>query len=265
MKVILVDDEVWMLKRFEAECEGIEEVSLVGRFTDGMEALEYVRRNPVEAAFLDIAMPDVDGITLAQEMKKHNPGMVIMYVSAHVNHMPAAFQSLTADYFICKPYRKADIKVAIDKAVLLSVRMQKRIYIRCFGRFTVQVDGKPVVIGGKAKEILALVVTRRGKEISNEEIYSTVWENRAYSHENMVVFHNALRRLRAALEKAGISELLISNYRAQMVNTGLFDCDYYRWRDKNGGKYEAFEGEFLSEYTWGEYILADLVRDGDGA
>ena len=39
-------------------------------------------------------------------------------------------------------------------------------------------NGVPIPLRGKAKEILALVASRCGKEISNEEIYSIIWEER---------------------------------------------------------------------------------------
>ena len=141
----------------------------------------------------------------------------------------------------------------------MAIRQHKEIYIQTFGRFIVKKDNIPVNLTGKAKEILALIVIKHGKEISNEEIYGIVWENRPYSNVNMTVFYNALRRLKTALNSAGIGDLLISTARGQMVNTDLFDCDYYAWKEQKMELRDRFEGEFLSEYTWGESILADIL------
>ena len=104
-------------------------------------------------------------------------------------------------------------------------------------------------------------MTRRGKEISNEEIYSTVWENRPYGNVEMTVYYNALRRLKQVLKEEHLEDLLISTKRGQLVNTALFDCDYYDWQDKNTGARDRFEGVFMSEYSWGEYILAGILND----
>ncbi|MBQ8994862.1 MAG: winged helix-turn-helix domain-containing protein [Oscillospiraceae bacterium] len=113
---------------------------------------------------------------------------------------------------------------------------------------------KPIALRGKAKEILALIVSRRGKEISNEEIYRTVWENRPYSNSNMTVYYNALRRLRDALEEFGIRDLLISTARGQMVDVSRFDCDYYDWLDgETSGEGVQLE-DLFSEYSWSEYL-----------
>ena len=80
----------------------------------------------------------------------------------------------------------------------------------------------------------------------------------------MGVFYNALRRLKQTLKKEGCEDLLISARRGQMINTALFDCDYYAWQDGNLKMSDRFNGEFMSEYSWGEVILASMSRE-DGA
>ena len=47
-------------------------------------------------------------------------------------------------------------------------------------------------------------MVKRGREISNEEIYSTIWESREYSNVHMKVYYNALKRQKDSLEKYGI-------------------------------------------------------------
>lgn len=87
-----------------------------------------------------------------------------------------------------------------------------------------------------------------------------MWEGRPYSNSKMTVYYNAMHRLKQALRKAGAEELIISTAHGQMANTELFDCDYYDWLDGRKDKGEAFEGEFMSEYSWGEYLLRDIVE-----
>lgn len=131
-----------------------------------------------------------------------------------------------------------------------------------FGRFNVLKNGIPVKLSGKTKEILALIASRCGREVSNEEIYSTVWENREYSNDNMKVYYNALSRLRRTLADVGASELLLSTTHGQMINTAICDCDYYEWKSNtSSGGGQLFEREFLSEYSWGEVILASLLNE----
>ena len=96
--------------------------------------------------------------------------------------------------------------------------------------------------------------------MSNEEIYNTIWEDREYSNEKMKVFHNALKRLRLALEAAELQDLLVSTSNGQMVNVSMFDCDYYNWKDGVTDDKSRFEEEFMSEYSWGEVLLAEILK-----
>lgn len=259
MKTIVVDDEQYMLKSFRRNCEGIDSICIEGEFMYPEDALQYAKENAVELAVLDISMPQMTGIELAGELRKIRPDILIVFISAYDNYLRES-NEIGADYYIVKPYKKETVRQMAQKMELLSKRLQKDIFIHTFGRFTITRSGKPVPLTGKSKEILALIVTRRGKEISNEEIYSTIWENRPYGNVEMKVYYNAVARLKKTLAEEGLSGLLISTTRGQIINTEMFDCDYYDWLDRREGK---FNGEFLTEYSWGEDILAEMM-DGLG-
>lgn len=263
MRAILVDDEPLMLKRFARLSQEIPDLHIVGQFESSQEALEYAEANPVELAFLDVAMPIMNGIELAKKLRENRKDILIVFVSAYDEYIWDS-NKVGGDYYIIKPYDRETLEMVMDRIRLIAQRQKKELYIQTFGRFVVFRNGKPVPLTGKAKEILALIVTRRGREISNEELFSIIWENRPYSNKNMSVFYNALRRLRDALRDEGLEDLLITTARGQVVNTSMFDCDYYAYLDKNMEVRDRFEGEFLSEYSWGEYILANLLNEGYG-
>ena len=260
MRAIIVDDESLMLRRFVRLSAQISDLHIIGQFESAEKALSFARENPFEVAFLDVAMPKMNGVELAKQLRLIRPDVLIVFVSAYDEYL-WDFNQIGGDYYILKPYSAETLEMTMARLRLLVQRQQKPLYIQTFGRFLVLKEGKPVPLSGKAKEILALVVTRRGKEISNEEIYSTLWENRPYGNVEMTVYYNALRRLKLMLKEAGLSDLLISTQRGQLINTALFDCDYYSWQDKNMTARDRFEGEFLPEYSWGEYILAGIFRE----
>lgn len=258
MRVIIVDDEERMRKSFRRLSEGIENFKIVGDFENSESALAFARDNRVDLAFLDIEMPEMTGLELATKLRALKPDMLIVFVTAFEEYIGEA-NHLGADYYILKPYKKETLQQVVSKMKILSSMQQKDIYIQTFGRFVVKKDGKAIKLTGKAKEILALVVTRRGKEISNEELYSTIWEGRPYGNIEMKVYYNAVKRLKRTLANYGISDLLLSTVRGQAANTDLFDCDYYAWQDGDLKANDRFEGEFMSEYSWGEYLLADII------
>lgn len=260
MRAIIVDDEPLMLKRFARLSADVADLNIIGQFESAQRAVAFAKEQPFEAAFLDVAMPITNGIELAKELREIHPDVLIVFVSAYDEYL-WDFNQIGGDYYIIKPYNQETLKMTMEKLRFLLQRQQKELFIQTFGRFLVLKNGKPLPLSGKAKEILALIVTRRGKEISNEEIYSTVWEDRPYGNVEMTVYYNALRRLKKVLKAEQLENLLISTQRGQLVNTDLFDCDYYAWQDKNMGKRDRFEGEFMSEYSWGEYILAGILNE----
>ena len=260
MRAIIVDDEPLMLRRFVRLSSDITDLNIVGQFESAQKALAFAENNPFEAAFLDVAMPIKNGVELAKDLRRIRPDLIIVFVSASDEYL-WDFNQIGGDYYIIKPYSKETLEMTMERLRLLLHRQHKDVFIQTFGRFLVLKNGKPIPLTGKAKEILALIVTRRGKEISNEEIYSTVWEDRPYGNKEMTVYYNALSRLKQVLKEEKLEGLLISTQRGQHVNTAMFDCDYYAWQDKNLGSRDRFEGEFMAEYSWGECILSGILND----
>lgn len=259
MRAIIVDDEPLMVGKFMRLTAGIPDLDIVGRFNGAEEAIGFMDENDVELAFLDVEMPGMDGIELAIRLREIRPDMLIVLITAHEAYIQES-NRIGVDYYIIKPYSTAVLETMMDKLRLLANRQRKDIYIQMFGRFLVRKGGVPVPLTGKAKEILALVVTRHGREISNEEIYRTIWEDRPCDNVSMGVYYNALRRLKQSLARAGLDGLLVSTARGQTVDTDLFDCDYYAWRDRILDVRSSFEGEFLSEYSWGEFLMSEVDR-----
>jgi len=258
MRAILVDDEPIMLGSFLRSSAGIEDLTVIGSFEYPEDALEFAETHSFEVAFLDVEMPEMSGIELAQRLRAMKPHLCVVFISAYEKYIRES-NRLGADDYIVKPYTDETLELMMKRLRLLCRRQEKELFIRTFGVFGILRQGQPLAISGKAKEILALLVTKRGREISNEEIYSTVWEGREYDNVQMKVYYNALRRLKATLEELGLSGLLRSTAHGQLVNTELFDCDYYDWLDRNTTDRSRFQGEFLPEYSWGEYILADML------
>ena len=258
MRAMIVDDDKLMVHYFAEKCQGIPELNLRGTFTDASDALRYAMDNPVEVAFLDVEMPGMTGIELAEKLRELRSDILIVFVSSF--DYIRDFNKCGGDYYIKKPYDRDVLEIMMERLKLLAHRQKKKIYIQMFGTFNVLKDGIPIPLSGKAKEILAYTAFFRGKEVSNQTIYSTIWENRPYGPSEMTTYFHALKRLKKALKENEVSDLLISNVKGQMLNTGMVDCDFYSWMDGNCALHERFNGVFLHEYSWGESALADMLN-----
>ena len=143
MKTILVDDMLLDLQLFELKCADMPDFEIVGKFTDPNAAIEYAAGHVVDFALLDIDMPGMDGIHLAQALRRLRSDIIIVFATAHPKFAVEALK-MKADYIIFKPFDREDIADVMERAKLLRRRQCKRIHFHTFGAFDMLVDGEPV-------------------------------------------------------------------------------------------------------------------------
>ena len=114
MRVLIVDDEPLARARMAAllgECAGVEVVGNVG---DGEAALAALGELQPDALLLDINMPGIDGVALAQRLAGRARPQVI-FCTAYEAHALAAFELGAADYLL-KPVRLERLREALQRA-----------------------------------------------------------------------------------------------------------------------------------------------------
>ena len=130
------------------------------------------------------------------------------------------------------------------------------VVIRTFGYFDVFVGDKPIAFRNKkSKELLALLVDRRGGYVTSEEAIAFLWEDEPSSPVTLARYRKVALRLKNILEEYGISEILESVDGKRRIVPDKVQCDLY---DYFAGKTDLFKGSYLSNYSWGETTLAEL-------
>jgi two-component SAPR family response regulator len=265
MKIIAVDDEQYSLGMLELETEGLEEVEIVGLFQNPREALEFVRSTPVDAALLDIEMPGMGGITLGKELQKCCPGISLIYVTAYKEYAYDAIQ-LDADGYLLKPFNQEDIRKALAKVWKKAGRQkeyfadQNKVFIRTFGRFEVFVNGYPIEFSSmKAKELLALLVDRKGGIVTTEEMRTYLWEDRPDDARSRNHCRKVLQRLHECLKGYGIDDILVHHSRGRSLAVDRVVCDYYQYLKGQASYRTEFRGEYMTNYSWAEATLSELT------
>lgn len=114
LKALLVDDEVPArseLRYLLGEAGGVE---VVGEAGSANEALQLIRAIPYDVVFLDVNMPGLSGIELAEVLSelKHPPAIV--FVTAHSEHAVEAFEVAAVDYLV-KPVEIRRLRMAIER------------------------------------------------------------------------------------------------------------------------------------------------------
>ena len=254
MKTILVDDELWSMLQFRMMCEDRPEIELVGEFESSEEALRYAGEHPVDFALLDIEMPGMNGLELARRLRELHPRVIIVFLTGHKRYLED-FISMKADYYVLKPYTVEDVRDLLDRVKLLSGRLQKRVRFQTFGPFIMYVDGVPYPFQReKPKELLALLVDKRGAPLTAREAMEIIWPEKDRSDTSL--YRMTMGRLREELKKAGVADIVKSSAGGKYLDTSLVECDLYRLlRDRN---WQEYSGEYMSSYSWGENTLADL-------
>lgn len=82
ISIIIVDDHPVVLEGLKNLLEN-EEFFIAGSFIRGLQALEYIGKNKIEIALIDISIPDINGIELCKEIKKIAPETKVIGLSNH--------------------------------------------------------------------------------------------------------------------------------------------------------------------------------------
>ena len=150
-------------------------------------------------------------------------------------------------------YKMADSAVRNEDAV--------RVTIRTFGYFDVFINGKPVVFRNKkAKELLALLVDRRGGFVTSEEAIGYLWEDETANTVTMARYRKEALRLKNALEEYGIDDIIESVDGKRRIVPERVECDLYDFLAKKDGAEQLFKGSYLTNYSWGEMTLGELMH-----
>lgn len=136
----------------------------------------------------------------------------------------------------------------------------KRVQIRTFGYFDVFVDGKPIAFRNeKSKELLALLVDRRGGFVSSEEAVGFLWEEDPVNSVTLARYRKVALRLKNLLEEYGIADVVESVNGKRRIAAEKVQCDLYDYLSGGAAHARLFKGSYLTNYSWGETTLAELA------
>lgn len=114
MKVIIVEDEFLAQQELSWLIKTHSQMEIVGTFEDGLDVLKFLQHNRVDAIFLDINIPSLDGVLLAQNINQFAHKPFIVFVTAWKEHAVEAFELEAFDY-ILKPYQESRIVTMLQK------------------------------------------------------------------------------------------------------------------------------------------------------
>ena len=117
LKIVIVDDETPARNRLKDllhDCMENIPVEVVGEASNGLEALALLQSCQTDVALLDIRMPEMDGLELAQHLHKLPAPPAIIFTTAYDVHAIQAFEVHAVDYLL-KPIRKTRLLEALTR------------------------------------------------------------------------------------------------------------------------------------------------------
>lgn len=189
--ILVVDDEPRMIRfiRMNLELEGYRVVEA----TNGLEALDRVRKDLPDLVVMDVQMPEMDGFEALEHIRQVSTVPVIMLTVKAEEEDKVRGLELGADDYVTKPFSPRELSSRI-KALLRRLEMPSppvktvtRIDDRLtvdFSRYQVVVDGEPVSLRPTEYRLLYHLISNPGWVMSHETLLSKVWghEYRDESH-----------------------------------------------------------------------------------
>jgi two-component system response regulator AlgR len=118
LRVLVVDDEAPARSRIRdllADIADMLPVTVAGEAGNGREALEAAQAGGIDVALLDVRMPGMDGIELAQHLQRLPAAPAVIFTTAYDAYAIRAFELHAVDYLL-KPIRAARLQEALSRA-----------------------------------------------------------------------------------------------------------------------------------------------------
>jgi two-component system, LytTR family, response regulator len=114
IRALVVDDEPLAREHIRMLLEGETDVAVVGECRDGAEAVAAIRRDKPDLVFLDVQMPELDGLEVVEHLGPADLPAVV-FVTAYDRHALRAFDLHAVDYLL-KPFDRSRFHKALRKA-----------------------------------------------------------------------------------------------------------------------------------------------------
>jgi len=207
--ILIVDDEPDILEflSYNLKKEGYK----VFTAANGEEGVLLTKQIQPSLIILDVMMPKMDGIEVCQVIRKDlhlNQPIITFLTSRAEDYAQIAGFEAGADDYITKPIRP---RLLLSKVESLLRRLNKSTPLNPTPsnnlvidreKFSIQLEGKKIILPKKEFELLELLSSRPGKVFNRDQILSIVWGNDTIVGERTIDVH--IRKLREKLGDAYI-------------------------------------------------------------
>lgn len=197
-KLLIVDDEPGIV----AVVQNYFEMAgyLVITADNGKDALKKLSQAP-DLVLLDINMPDMDGLTVCQNIRKYITCPIIFLTARIETSDKIKGFSVGADDYIVKPFDLDELGARVAAHLRRENRKQEQSSLRFFDHMVIDytkrditINQKPVALSKKEFDIVELLSTHSGQVFDRERIYDLVWGLDGDGNSDTIMEH--IRKIR---------------------------------------------------------------------
>ncbi len=175
----------------------------VFHYLDGEAAIKAFAERPFDLCLLDVMLPKKDGFALAAEIRKKNPEIPIIFLTAKsMKEDRIAGLKIGADDYITKPFSIEELILKIEiflKRKFINVKQASKYSIGKllfdYKNLTISFGGAEKTLTQREADLLKLLIENKNNVIKREEILERVWgQNDYFLGRSMDVFISRLRK-----------------------------------------------------------------------
>ncbi|MDU4696559.1 MAG: response regulator [Paenibacillus sp.] len=249
LKAVLLDDEKPALTVLGKLLENRNDVQVVGAYTDPSEMLRNVKGLVPDLVFLDIEMPETNGLEMAARLREQHENIEVIFVTAYRQYALEAFRVSAVDYLL-KPVEPEMLHQTIDRILKRRGRstpgpeVGSTPGIVCFGGFEISKNQQSPIRfpTAKAEELFAYMLVHRNTTISKWTICDRLWPDILSPDNVKHKLHVTMHRMKKTLQEGGIKVRITSlkgYYRLECEET----CDYFQFEQAVASELKAARGD----------------------
>lgn len=172
LKILIIDDEAPARNRLRRMLAEQVAVQVTGEAATGQEALRLIPLKQPDVLLLDISMPGLDGMQLAQMLQQKGSAPAIIFCTAWTDQAVEAFECDAVDYLV-KPVRAERLVLALDKTRRFLARSDSGVsgtFLRSTLGGKVKLIPMTEVIYLIAEDKYTTVVHQQGKTVINQSL-----------------------------------------------------------------------------------------------
>lgn len=279
IRALLIDDERLALRQMEKLLANTEGFWVAAACDNPAQAVEAAKKHQPDAVFLDIHMPDMNGLEAAERIHQVSPGSDIVFVTAYDAYALEAFEHNALDY-ILKPIQRERFMKTVRK--LKERLILKAAATRQAGPYRIRTfksigydrgDGHQQSFRwrtAKAQELFAYLLHNRNQVVGKEALLEVLWPE-SDPKKGMTQLYTTVYQVRQCLKQAPLPEVQILNVSgkdAYILEIGPSALDVEEWEHgirrlspvslENVSEYqrlfELYNGDYLGDchYGWAE-------------